>query len=253
MIQGFELSPPSSATSDRRLRYLLRDQLVPVLDEVEGSAGTSNAPMQRYFVDDIGSTSAASVDIRPATIYPGMAIADVGFRGGSFFDFLAANPPFGKIFITFSESASTSAEDQRTGDVRETLARLVDSIQDDIIRDGIETNLSLGMVVLIRRYPKNTLAALAKYVGAQKMTDVLLGHILRAIGRVSDQRSQAARLNFIAGYLRHESAYIRDAATIALAYMDDQSSIPFIRAAIEAERNKTLRSDMIEALATINE
>lgn len=252
MIQGFELIPPSSATSDRRLRYLLRDHLAPALDEYEVTAGTSSSPARPYFFSDIGSASAAKVHITPAIIYSGIAISDVELRSRPFRELITSNPPFGKISISFSESASTSVEDEGISEIHETLRRLVDSLQDETIKDGIETDLSLGLAVLIRRYPKNTLAALAKYVGGRKTKNVLLGHILRALGRVADQRSQGARVNFIAGYLRDESAYIRDAATIALAYMDDRSSIPFIRAAIDAESNHSLRNDMIDALATID-
>jgi hypothetical protein len=135
--------------------------------------------------------------------------------------------------------------------VTHALKQLSEASIDEHFQDGSETNLSLGIQVLFRRFPDASLEVIPKWLENRGNGRILIGHAIRAIGKIEDSRSHLARLNLIAQFLRDPDPYIRDAATIALSYMNDGRAVPYLRAAISAERNASLRKDMEASLEAL--
>lgn len=256
MTHALESVPPQSQTGDRRLRYLLREQFESCLDEYDPYfAGTSFSGRGiRQFMFDTGSSSGvlnhpsvSAYAVLSGEAPPIAGIALESFPTRASYDSFAA----GILASTSQPSTSTNIEEVRF--VTATFGRLIDASREETFQDGYETNLSLGLQILIRRYPKSTLTAFVQCLRSKSIGEAMLGHLLRALGWIDDERSRLARLNVLAGFLRNSSAYIRDAATLALSYIGDRAAIPFLQAAIDVEKNATLRIDMIAALKTLDE
>lgn len=131
-----------------------------------------------------------------------------------------------------------------TDRIGKTLNELLIIAKDEWFQDGMDSNLGLGVTTLLTKYPNETLTALAKAIEINKPGDIILAELLHVIGHADQAKTVHTRLFLLIDYLSHESPLIRDAAAVALAYLDDKQAIPYLHRAIERETNKALRQDL---------
>lgn len=83
------------------------------------------------------------------------------------------------------------------------------------------------------------------------MHDEIASEAIRWAGRFDHPSSYDARLSLAERCLCNDSARVRDAASVALASMDDERAVPALRTAIEREKYGELREDMQQILTQL--
>lgn len=180
----------------------------------------------------------------------------------------AAGEPTAKVVATFElpvrrivmreASASTVATEQTTASIYaralvRTLSVLIESSQDERFEDGIDSNLSAGIRVLFQNYAGDFARVLDEQLKMHSVGPRILTEILHTLGSIEDSETKDWRFSTLVGYLRSPSVLARDAAAVALSYLDDVRAEPFLLAAIERESNVELREDLrsvVEQLGT---
>jgi hypothetical protein len=110
--------------------------------------------------------------------------------------------------------------------------------------DGMESRFSLALAGLVRRSGVTAVAAAGKLIKRAFPTIQVAGEALRTLGRVRDRSSEGLRSALIRRSFADQSLAMRDAALIALAYLDDPRYADFLRDAAAIEVNPSLRRDM---------
>lgn len=242
-------------TNDRRFRHVLRNHIQSGLRSYEDTNETSEGWFaDRIYPNDVRSGSAPTgknwfaLAREPGTY---ALIGDIGeIRGVAG----ALESAATWLVAGYGDAtASSTQEELEAKRVEATFDQFIEEARDEIFRDGIDTNLSVGVDLLVRRFPRSTMAILPKVLERRDVGQLLVGHVIRALGKATDERTVGARVNLIAQYLSHANPYVRDAAAIALSYIGDKQAVQYIKAAIEAEQNRSLRDDMESALATFDD
>jgi hypothetical protein len=109
--------------------------------------------------------------------------------------------------------------------------------------DGIDNLFSEGICHIVAEFGNKGIDVLERHL---IVTDNVscVGEALRTLGRVDDTETVDSRLRVLVVLLKHQSAIVRDAAAIGLAYLGDQRAIPAMTEAIGIEPLSLLRNDM---------
>jgi HEAT repeat protein len=128
---------------------------------------------------------------------------------------------------------------------------LVELAKDEIFEDGLESEFTKGLYILLKTQGDRALAALISVVEDENVNEEIAAEILLWLGRQDHESSHQARLNLLERCLQSDSARVRDAASVALASMDDPNALPALKLAIGREKYSDLRDDMRQVLAQL--
>lgn len=144
-------------------------------------------------------------------------------------------------------SGTALAEDQIDTQIAAAIRRIFERAADEVFESGKDSNLSLAISAMFRRFPGEALEGLATQLELRPRP-TLVAEVLNTLGAIKQPATEEGRLSLLAGYLAHPSALIRDAASTGLSFLGNPAALPSLREAIGRERNPRLREDM-EAVA----
>ena len=156
-------------------------------------------------------------------------------------------PPFKLIELANAGATRTRA------DVADQVGRLFQSSKEEIFEEGMESNLTRGLSELIEERGSEVIAALTDLRHAEGSNSEIVAEALRWVGRIDHQSSYEARLTLLQRSLEDSSSRVRDAASVALAYLDDRRAVPAIRVAIARETYSELKMDLQHILSQLEE
>jgi len=116
--------------------------------------------------------------------------------------------------------------------------------RDERFKDGMDSNLSVGLRVLFRNYSADFAHVLDERLKKRDIGARILVEILHALGGIEDDATRGWRLATLVDFLKSASPLVRDAAAVGLSYLDDKKAAPYLRDAIEREPSKALREDL---------
>jgi hypothetical protein len=148
-----------------------------------------------------------------------------------------------------AENATTQHDPPRK--LGEKLKALFNVGRQQAFEDGMESELSRGLIALIKSYGNNALVELIGILRNERVSEEALSEGLRWIGRMNHPASYEGRRWVLQHSLFHPSARVRDGAALGLAFLDDTRAIPDLKRAIHSERIKELREDMEQVLAQL--
>lgn len=221
---------------DRRARYLVRDAFTsPGLATRQGLHAVGEGSWGETLPWQQRSLAAPRLDFRKAFVW------DVGS---------ATSLPATVAVAVFEDSAPEHKTDLVIGvrsivkEVAAGIERLLAVARDETFQDGLESNLSVGLMALLRRFPTETMAVVSELIVARSVSNPIICELLYTLGRAESPTTTDNRFALLVALLRDKLPLIRDAAGTALAYMDDARAIPYLKKAIDSETVVPLRLDL---------
>lgn len=151
-----------------------------------------------------------------------------------------------KILVTpETENLTLPMTDQEAELRFESLFR---SARESHFEDGMESEFSRYLISLVQAYGPVSKDILARLIEDRTISPEVLSEALRWLGRMEGESTYEARLWLLEKGLNSPDATVRDGAALGLASMDDPRAIPYLEAAIQAEKLTDLRHDMEEVL-----
>ena len=151
------------------------------------------------------------------------------------------------------QSAQTTAsalgsENQVDLRITHSIARLYELADEEWFEDGLQSNLSIGLEVLLRQYPAKTMSALSKALTRGAVGHAALVETLKVLGRAESPETRDPRLYTILDFLNHASLVVRDAALVALCLLNDTRAVAYLDRAISREDDPFFRNELAEAI-----
>jgi HEAT repeat protein len=138
-----------------------------------------------------------------------------------------------------SNSVSTYQEP-----VEDKFQRLFSLAMEEEFEYGIESEFAKGINRLIRENGDDAIRALASFIQYEDVNNEVASEAVRALGRITDPSTYPMRLWLLSHCLFNESPEIRDAASLGLASLDDPQASPYLKIAIEGEKDEGLRENL---------
>lgn len=142
------------------------------------------------------------------------------------------------------------------GDYGQELATDVDRLfrrwQDLRFEDGMENDVSRKLWRLLMIHSSILITALASIIAVEKTNPRVAAEALRHLGRFIHPPSHRDRLWLLEWGLHLSSPMSRDGASLGLAHLNDPAAIPYLQAAIDAEPIESLKEDLKQVLAGLN-
>lgn len=152
--------------------------------------------------------------------------------------------------VELAEAISTGRR-APASDLENRIRALFEPAKEEIFEEGMESDFTRGLSRLMAERGAEAIAALTRLIESEDKNDEIAAEALRWVGRFDHPSSYEARLSLLERSLGDASARVRDAASVALASMDDERAVPALRTAIAREKYAELREDMEQILAQL--
>ncbi|MBI1926405.1 HEAT repeat domain-containing protein [Candidatus Poribacteria bacterium] len=119
--------------------------------------------------------------------------------------------------------------------------------------DGMESAFSRDFVSLIKAHGDVAVKTIAELFFSEEVNAEVMGEALRWLGDINAPQSHSSRLKLLEQSLKSSSLYVRDGATVGIAFLDDPHAIPALKDAIQQEKLPGLREDMQQVLEQLEE
>ena len=136
-------------------------------------------------------------------------------------------------------------------EVEEQLEHLCLTAHDDQFEPGVESRFSEALQRLCAYYPVDVLQFLRTRLTDDETSPEVLSEILRWSSRQETGVIRALVIDLIVTGLHHASSLVRDAAALALAYLDEHAAVAYLQKAIERETVPELREDLRDLLHSL--
>jgi len=136
-------------------------------------------------------------------------------------------------------------------EIEEKLDRLFRAAKDQIFEDGIESDFSKELILLVKKYGYFALGIITRLIVAEQVNPEVASEALRWIGHMDDPSSYRSRLLLLERSLYCQSPRVRDGAALGLASMDDPHAVSHLKRAIVRESYEELRKDLRQVLVQL--
>jgi len=133
------------------------------------------------------------------------------------------------------------------------LSRILAAAREEIFEDGFVSQFSKGIQYLVEAYGDLAVQELAKRMIGGTVDAETASEALRWLGRMNHQASHQSRLWLLERSLFLPSLRIRDGAGLGLASLEDKNAIPYLKLAIQRERNESLRDDFQQVFSQLEQ
>ncbi len=140
---------------------------------------------------------------------------------------------------------SSSFDYQPSSDLKEKIRNLFIGAEEELFEDGMESDFSRKLLILVRRNRNEAIAILKDLIIGEQVSRIVAAETLRSLGDMPDEFLHNERRRFLEFcLLNSDSARIIDGASLGLASMDDPKAIPSIKLAIKRASIDDLRQDL---------
>ncbi|HRW10407.1 MAG TPA: HEAT repeat domain-containing protein, partial [Caldilineaceae bacterium] len=122
---------------------------------------------------------------------------------------------------------------------------------EETFADGMESNLSRGLQILLADYGEMAMNQIILLEEQGKIAAEVLAEILRTLGNIDNDTAYSRRRWFLEHALQHPSTQVRDGAILGLSFLEDPRIIPALGAALRCETHDTLRADIQQVIADL--
>ena len=149
----------------------------------------------------------------------------------------------------------TTAEPQytETGRLTQEFVNYINAARNERFEDGTESRFSERVRKSILSGGTNAVSAWAQALTFRDNAYETTEEFLRIIGDMRDQKSHEKRREVLTGMLRHGEPAIRDAAGLGLAALDDPTTLPAVREALDAETEEWVRKGLRQVAEHLEE
>lgn len=133
-------------------------------------------------------------------------------------------------------------------DVYPEIAELFRVPEDEYFENGYQSDFGRALSRAIRRLGERAMDPVSHIITTQRARAHVIEEALRVLGRLQDEATKPYRRWLLERSLQSSNPYMRDAAGLGIADMDDPGSIPALRQAIAVESSHALRKDLTMVL-----
>ena len=148
------------------------------------------------------------------------------------------------------EDTSTERREPPMG-LDERVKVLFQAAKEEFFEDGMESEFSRELAALVTKYGDFAITSIAPFILNERVSTDIGSEALGSLARIDHPRSHRFRKQLTESSLKSKSVQIRDSASLALATLDEPSSVPFLRDAIKREPCEELRQNMRSVLARL--
>jgi len=152
---------------------------------------------------------------------------------------------------TLAESSTQFRE--MLPEIKAKLDYVLRAANDDLIEDGMRNAVNQRLPELVVKHFDTVIPALISVLETGRTTGTIAAEVLKELGRVRNTASHPMRRWALERALRSPSPVIRDGAGLGLARLSDPDSLPYLRRAIEDERDPQTRADLRLVLNELSE
>ena len=140
----------------------------------------------------------------------------------------------------------TTAEPQNagTGKLTQELVGYINAARNERFEDGRESRFSERVRKSILSGGTDAVRAWAHALTLKENAYETTEEFLRIIGDIENPDSHEERKEFLTGMLRHRKPAVRDAAGLGLAALDDPSTLPALKEALDLEPEEWVRKGL---------
>lgn len=149
---------------------------------------------------------------------------------------------------TKSSRYSSSNVAQTASYIERRIKEQFGAAKEEIFESGVENEFTRELASLINEYGNKAIDILSQFIIYETPNEELISQALLLLGRLEHSFSYDKRLWLLERALHHSSSRVRNAASYALASLDDPQAIPYLIRAIEREVCDELRNDMKQVL-----
>ncbi len=151
-------------------------------------------------------------------------------------------------YINYAESSESSGStfsiQAQEKQLRNNIEILFSIYVHEEFEDGMDNEFIEELRLYILKYGTKAIDAIANIIANGSVKPLVIFEALRWLGSITPTCAYRSRLLLLERSLRSPSRWIRDGAALGLASMEDVSSIPDLRNAIDKEKIQDLRKDM---------
>jgi hypothetical protein len=147
--------------------------------------------------------------------------------------------------ILRAESATRHAD--RGGGVADSIDSLLNSCDDEILDQGIESSAAKTLQVLVQLHTDDIITEIACRLAGKPRNALIFQEVLSWLGQIDHQTTRSHRRWLLEKALSNESETIRYGAIMGLSYLDAFESLIAVRKARQVETNPHLRR-LVESL-----
>ena len=151
--------------------------------------------------------------------------------------------------IDGSEASIAASRSRISSDIR-TLFR---NAAYEVFEDGMDSYFGSNLTRIIQAHGFAAVEEIEKLIHADCANTEVTAEALICTGRVDDDNTRRARLSILERALESDNACIRDAASVAIEFMDDPAAIDSIKKAIAKEECKPLRQNLRDVLMQLQD
>ena len=123
----------------------------------------------------------------------------------------------------------------------------------EVFEDGMDSYFGNNLTHIIQDHGLAAVEEIEKLIHADGANVEVVAEALKCTGRVSDDDTHHIRLSVLERALESDNVCIRDAALIAIEFMDDPASINSIKKAIAKEECKPLQQNLRDVLIRLQD
>lgn len=138
-------------------------------------------------------------------------------------------------------------------DLRTCLVTLFHEAQEEVFEDGMESVFSRRLLTLLAEHGEMAMNQIILLAEEDKIAPEVLAEALRWFGHMADGVAYAHRRWLLEHCLHHASTRVRDGAILGLSFLEDPRTIPALERALRQEPHATLRADIEQVLADLQE
>ena len=140
----------------------------------------------------------------------------------------------------------TTAEPQHTetGKLTQEFVNYINAARNERFEDGMESRFSERVRKSILSGSTNAVSAWAQALTFRDNAYETTEEFLRIIGDMRDQKSHEKRREVLTEMLRHRKPAVRDAAGLGIAALEDPSTLPAVKEAIDSETEEWVRKGL---------
>jgi len=125
---------------------------------------------------------------------------------------------------------------------------LFSEAEEETFADGMESNLSRGLHLLLTEYGEMAMNQIILLEEQGQIAAEVLAETLRCLGNIDNNIAYSRRRWFLEHTLQHPSIQVRDGSILGLSFLEDPRIIPALEAALRSEPHDTLRTDMQQVI-----
>ena len=122
--------------------------------------------------------------------------------------------------------------------------RIVRDAEDEVFEDGMESNFSKGLASAIEEYGDAALTAIETIILNTNTNIEVQGETLTQLGAIDNPSTHHRRLAILTSALESQDVRIRDAASLGIETLEDESAIPAMEAALHREPSVKMRDNL---------